>query len=128
MRFKPGAPLSSAEAADLNQLWQDVQGLKQLQVSAPLSMSGGGSSPKVISVGDLEFIKKGILDEELTEGGSATMSVWRWNSATSAEEDTDKDITVYDWLLTSGQTIAADTKVIAYREGSRWYVFAASCS
>jgi hypothetical protein len=75
---------------------------------------------------DLEdHIKRGVLDGALSQGGSATMSVWDWNG--SAEDDTTEDITVRDWMLKSGQSISAGKKCVAILFGSRWYVIAAEC-
>jgi hypothetical protein len=72
---------------------------------------------------------KGKLDGALTFGGSATLSIWRWSG--SAEVDTTEDITVYDWLLASGQTVASGRKVVAVKmetaTGFRWYVISAEC-
>jgi hypothetical protein len=72
---------------------------------------------------------KGKLDGALTFGGSATMSVWEHSG--SAEVDTTENITVYDWLLASGQTVASGRKVVAHQmktaSGYRWYVTSAEC-
>ena len=56
------------------------------------------------------------------------MSVWRYNG--SAEADTNENITVYDWMLKTGQTIASGKKVVAefFLDSGRWYVTAAECS
>lgn len=72
-------------------------------------------------------MKRGKLDGTLSVGGSATMSVWKWNG--SAEADTGDNITVYDFLLASGQTIASGKKVVAEWDSAsgRWYVVSAEC-
>ena len=70
--------------------------------------------------------KKGKLDGTLSFGGSATMSVWQWNG--SAEADTGENVTVYDWLLSSGQTVASGTQVTAFYDGVRWYLDGAQCA
>jgi hypothetical protein len=64
----------------------------------------------------------GKLDEELAYEGSATMSVWDGTS------DTTVNVEVYDWLLSSGQTVAAGTKVVAalFLNGL-YYVTGAQC-
>lgn len=82
----------------------------------------------------IRFTAKGKLDGILYPGGRATMSVWRWNqvatgTATSdvEESDTGENIYVYDWLLSSGQTIAAGMKVVATLIDGRMYVTGAQC-
>jgi hypothetical protein len=67
----------------------------------------------------------GKLDAELTAGGSATMSIW--TGAGGSESDSTENVTVYDWLLGSGQTVASGKKVVvAYINGVP-YVIAAEC-
>jgi hypothetical protein len=68
---------------------------------------------------------RGKLDGTQSFQGSAVMSVWAWNG--SAEADTGENVTVYDWHLKSGQSIAAGTQVTAAMVGGRWYVIAAQC-
>ena len=73
------------------------------------------------------IVYRGKLDGTLTAGGSATMSVWEYTGG--SETDTGVNVTVYDWLLASGN-IAANTKVIALYDAAsdRIYVTAASCA
>jgi hypothetical protein len=70
---------------------------------------------------------RGKLDGALSFGGSATMSVWYWNG--SAEADTGRNVTVYDWLLLTGQSIASGTQVTASWDArsGRYYVTGAQC-
>lgn len=70
----------------------------------------------------------GKLDGALSFGGSATMSVWAWDG--SAYADTGENLTVYDWLLSSGQTVASGTQVTASYDArsGRWFVTGAQCS
>jgi hypothetical protein len=70
-------------------------------------------------------LKRGKLDGSQSYQGSATLSVWAWNG--SAEADTGEDVTVYDWLLPSGGSIASGKKVVAAYVGGRWYVVSAEC-
>jgi hypothetical protein len=70
-------------------------------------------------------LKRGKLDGSQSYQGSAVMSVWAWNG--SAEADTGEDVTVFDWHLKTGQTIAAGTQVTAALVGGRWYVIASQC-
>jgi hypothetical protein len=68
----------------------------------------------------------GKLDGTLSYTSSATLSIWAWNG--SADADTTINITVYDWLLSSGQSIASGTQVVAAHVGGRWRVIGAQCS
>lgn len=68
----------------------------------------------------------GVLDGAMSYGGSATMSIWAFNG--SADADTGANVTVYDWLLSTGQTIASGKRVVAAFVGGRWRVIAAQCS
>lgn len=70
----------------------------------------------------------GKLDGALSFGGSATLSVWAWNG--SAYADTTENLTVYDWLLSSGQSVASGTQVTAQFDGrsGRWIVAGSQCS
>lgn len=69
------------------------------------------------------------LDGKLSAGGSAIASIWSTGSATGADHDTGRNVTVYDDLLKSGKTLAAGTQIhIEYYPGdNRWYVTAAKC-
>ena len=71
---------------------------------------------------------KGKLDGALSFGGSATVSVWAFNG--TAEADTGENVTAYDWLLSSGQTVAAGKQVWCNFDprSNRWYVVGAQCS
>lgn len=75
----------------------------------------------------LRFVLKGKLDATLSAGGSATMIVW-FDDGTS-EAESDETVTVYDWLLKTGQTIANGSRVTAAFEpaSGRYYVTAAEC-
>lgn len=70
---------------------------------------------------------KGALDGTLSYNGSATMSVWEWNG--SSEADSGENVTVYDWLLSSGQTVGSGVRVTAYYDvaSGRWYLDGAQC-
>lgn len=65
----------------------------------------------------------GMLDGILSYGGTAVVSVY------DGTVDTGRTVTVYDWLLSSGQTIAAGTKVfIKYFHNGKYHVTGAQCS
>ena len=70
----------------------------------------------------------GKLDGSLSYQGSATLSVWYWNG--SAYADTGTNLTVYDWLLSSGQTVASGVQVTASFDArsNRWFVTGAQCA
>lgn len=71
------------------------------------------------------LLLKGKLDDELVFEGSATVSLWHHDG--SAEVDSGDNITAYDWLLASGQSIAAGEKVVLAFISGRWYVIATEC-
>ena len=68
-------------------------------------------------------ILMGKLDGSLSQGSSATMSIWMGSTLT----DTGDNITVYDWLLGSGESIDSGKKVKAEYYCGKWYVTAAEC-
>lgn len=70
---------------------------------------------------------KGVLDGSLAYASSATMSVWEFNGVGDA--DTGENVTVYDWLLSSGQSIASGKNVTAFWDAAsgRYYVDGAQC-
>src|SRR4051812_19316767 len=55
---------------------------------------------------------RGKLNNTLNAGQSAQMQVWFFNPASGHEEAGTGVVTVYDWLLSSGDSIAAGTKVV----------------
>ena len=65
----------------------------------------------------------GKLDAELTQGGTATMSIWT-DSPLADSGDTEE---VTDWLLGTGDTVASGKKVVATRYHGVWYVTSAEC-
>lgn len=67
--------------------------------------------------------KWGKLDGALSQGSSATMSIW----AGDPLADTGDNITVYDWLLGSGESIASGKKVKAEFICGKWYATSAEC-
>lgn len=65
----------------------------------------------------------GKLDGSLSEGSSATMSIWAGDPLV----DTTDNITVYDWFLGSGESIDSGKKVKVEFYSDKWYVTAAEC-
>jgi hypothetical protein len=86
---------------------------------------GAVSGVAVYSV-QIDGILKGKLDGDLSYNSTATMSVWDRTGGT--ETDTTVNITVRDWLLSSGQSVASGLQVIAVQIGSAWYVVGAQCA
>jgi hypothetical protein len=74
------------------------------------------------------LVLRGKLDGALSQGSSATMSVWHYDG--SAETDTGENVTVYDWMLKSGQSVNSGKKVVAtlFMDSGRYYVTAAECN
>jgi hypothetical protein len=73
-------------------------------------------------------IQIGKLDGALSQGGSATMSLWEWDGSTFSDSGT--NCTVYDFLLAAGQSIASGKKVVAFGHKQSRYmiVLAAECA
>jgi hypothetical protein len=71
----------------------------------------------------------GKLSGTLAAGGSATVEVWQVDPASGDLEDSTFSVEAYDWLLASGDSIAAGTTVmiLQHLQSKRWYVFAAGC-
>jgi len=68
----------------------------------------------------------GKLDGALSQGGSATVSIWGGEGG--EETDTNVDVVAYDWLLESGaDDIASGKKVVVEWINGVPYVTAAEC-
>ena len=67
------------------------------------------------------------LDGTLSEGSTATASIWEVQP--SGFDDSNKNVTVYDWMLPAGESLPSGTKIviIQHRQSGRWIVVAASC-
>lgn len=65
----------------------------------------------------------GVLDDQLDFEDTATMSVYTGGT------DTGTDVTVHDWLLLTGQSVPAGTRVIAALDATDglYYAISASC-
>jgi hypothetical protein len=128
--FRPGY-VTQAQADELNRLWGKVAALDGIAGVPPVQVYRGPNGQPVLSLtagGGREGIVKGKLDGPMSPGGSATMSVWAAKEGLPQIDTGDNEV-VWDWLLQTGQTIDAGTKVIAawdHRSG-RFYVVAAEC-
>lgn len=62
------------------------------------------------------------LTDDLSAGSTSTADIWEVQA--SGHGDSDKNVTVYDWLLPSGETITSGSEVIVaqHRQSRRWYV------
>ncbi len=78
----------------------------------------------LLGVSSSSAVEMAVLDGALASGGSATASVWRFDGEDLV--DTDENVTVYAWMLNSGESVAAGTQVwIGWR--GRWYIMNAAC-
>lgn len=68
----------------------------------------------------------GKLDATMSPAGSAVVSIW--SGTAGSEADTTVNITAYDWLLATGQTIASGKKVIGVFINGIPYVISAECA
>lgn len=69
---------------------------------------------------------RGVLDGGLSEGGSATVSIYTHNG--SAWVDTTANVTAYDDLLETGGSLSSSTVVNVYFNSGRWWVQEARCA
>lgn len=69
------------------------------------------------------LIRFAKLDASLSVGSSCTASIW---SGTTLA-DSGENVTVHDWLLTTGESLDSGTKVVIAFYCSKWYVIQASC-
>lgn len=69
---------------------------------------------------------RGVLDGDLAEGGSATVSIYIHNG--SAWVDTTANVTAYDDLLETAGSLPSTTVVNVYFNSGRWWVQEARCS
>ena len=68
----------------------------------------------------------GKLDGSLSQGGSATLSIW--SGVPGSEADSGYNVIVHDWVMKSGATaIASGKKCVAQLIGGSWYVTQAEC-
>jgi hypothetical protein len=80
---------------------------------------GGGASSNVMF---------GKLDGALSQGDSATMSIWGFDPSDGSFADTTENITVYDWLMKSGSAdIASGKKLVVLKFGDVGVVLEAEC-
>lgn len=67
----------------------------------------------------------GKADGTIAKGASATISLYTGNTTPA---DMTINLTAYDYLLTTGNTVAANKKVIVQWIGGTWWVTAGECS
>lgn len=68
----------------------------------------------------------GKLDGTLSAGSTATLSIWA--GPEGSEVDTTANVTIRDWLMKSGDSVASGKKVRADWMGSAWYLTQAECA
>lgn len=70
-----------------------------------------------------------VLIRELVKGGSTTAQVWNGDRREGPLTESDRDpITVYDWLLSEGQTLPVGTRVKLEWFNGVWWVTNAGCA
>lgn len=70
----------------------------------------------------------GVLDGSLAYHGSATVSLYTFDSGLGYFTDSGVNDTCYPWLMVSGDSIAANTQVVGCFVGGKRVVFDAACS
>lgn len=68
---------------------------------------------------------KAKLDGALSQGGSATASLWYHDGTNLVDQGS--NVTVYDWFLNTGESVSSGIKVIVekHQDGKWWVVGAA---
>lgn len=83
-------------------------------------------------VGSRGLHRPGKMNAQLTFGGNAGVSIWYWNGSTFADTSdvSAVDVTAYDWLLSSGQTVESGVKVFVEfsPQADLWLVTGAQCA
>lgn len=108
-----------------NRLVQAVEQLGKISAAPPLALDRSGGIPTLRLTENPQRLL-GKLDGELEQGDSAAVSVW--TGTPGSESDAQFNVTAYDWLLESGQSLTAGTKVVLERINGHWYVTGAQCS
>jgi hypothetical protein len=97
--------------------------LQWFEHSPHTNRPGGRAAPQILSNG---ACKIGKLDEALSPGSVATVSVW--TGTPSSETDSDENIEAYDWLMKDGSAaIATGKKVACVWANGAWYVVGCEC-
>ncbi len=69
---------------------------------------------------------KGKLDGTLSAGSTATLSIWY--GPAGSEVDTGWNVTIRDWLMKAGDSVASGKKAWAEFDGDAWYLTQAECA
>lgn len=126
-----GVTIALVDVGDANHGYAEVVSgdpVLQSAASGPVRIlykpSGTGEKTCAVLIGgSTSDLQLGKLDGSLSYEGSATVSIWDGTS------DTTVNVTAYDWLLKSGQSIASGIKVVIARfPNGKWYVIGAQCS
>lgn len=104
----------------------DPDGIDSVETDRVVPLVRGLDFWLILTQGTALRLGKIATGQTLSAGGTATADVWEWNG--SAFADSGDNFTVRDWLLSSGQTIAAGKKIIAMFINSVWIVLAAECA
>ena len=70
---------------------------------------------------DGDFVKFARLNGTLYAGGSVSAAIWDGDPLA----DSSDDVTVYDWWLPSGESLASGTKIAMTQISGKWYVVCA---
>ncbi|MBY0513093.1 MAG: hypothetical protein K2P78_04180 [Gemmataceae bacterium] len=121
-----GHAFATATPGDTSKLTSGMRG----QALILYKPSGTGTQRCIVWLAGPDRANDGLLmgklDGDLNYQSGATLSLWAWDG--SADADTGVNITVYDWLLSSGQSVASGKRVVAGFDGGRWRVIGAQCS
>jgi hypothetical protein len=122
----PAFALYTTDSPAVGQVWGSEANSFLLALGCAGFTIIGGSDSSVVRVVKAGYSVIGKLDGTLSKGSSVAMSIWK--GAGGSETDSTLNVTVYDWLLATGQTIASGIKVKAEFVNGVLYVTAAECA
>jgi hypothetical protein len=112
---RSGAPQGVGQSASGQYIPEDTRVWVLEQANGQYLLADAGGLPVLL----------GELDDDLDAGSSATLNIW--GGTPNSESDSGATVTVYDWLLGSGEKVSAGQKVVAAWINNAWYVIAAEC-
>lgn len=97
---------------------------KMDRTATRVARSDGRTRPQRRREGEINWIKKGILSEDLLHDDFAEVVIWELNADGDSEVATDHTKEAWDWMLQSGKKLPSGAKVVIAHIGRRWYVIA----
>ena len=119
------SPGQAISAAHYNKLVDAVNSLASFSACPPITLHKGPSGIQIALAGGLSGLKHGKLDGSLVFGATAVCSIW--TGTVNAETDSGVNETVACFLLNSGESLPATSRVVIAMIDGKYYVIAISC-